>query len=351
MLVLPALLLACLLVPARPAAAESYLGGDVNGDGTVSAADAAVVLRAAAGRLALDNAQSARADVTASLTVGASDATAILLYCTGRLDSFDQLTGVAADSLLGDRFLEKFSYQGPVATDSGYRSSRVSVTLEERSFEGSVAHVADLYIHSVESLCTAFAGGAPRAGRSVISELAAQTDAVLAVNGDNVISGSSGPLIRNGVWYRSGVDQDSDACVLYCDGVMETYEAGKADRVSIVSRAPWQSWVYGPRLLDDAGKALTRFNCPTSVLARSARTALGYYEPGHYVLVAVDGSQNPDSTGMTCTQLAAFMESLGCKAAYNLCGGLSSVMLLCGAPVCALRDDGRESADILYIAG
>lgn len=54
----------------------------------------------------------------------------------------------------------------------------------------------------------------------------------------------------------------------------------------------------------------------------------GYYEPGHYCFLLVDGREPGYSRGMFLEEEAAIFEHLRCKAAYNLDGGHSSFMTL-----------------------
>ena len=56
------------------------------------------------------------------------------------------------------------------------------------------------------------------------------------------------------------------------------------------------------------------------------RTAIGYYEPGHYCFV-VAGGRGEQPYGVTLSALSRFMKSLDCKSAYNLDGGRSSIMV------------------------
>ena len=53
---------------------------------------------------------------------------------------------------------------------------------------------------------------------------------------------------------------------------------------------------------------------------------MGYYEPGHYCFVIVDGRQSGYSAGLLIPELAQLFEDLGCTCAYNLDGGGSAVM-------------------------
>ncbi len=109
---------------------------------------------------------------------------------------------------------------------------------------------------------------------------------------------------------------------------------------------PWQAWCFGPALLDENGKAKDVFN--SGLTGPNPRTVLGYYAPGHYCFVVVDGRRSKYSAGMTFFQLSRFMESLGCKAAYNLDGGDSSVMAFDGRRVSS-PSAIRKIPDAIYI--
>ncbi|MCQ2957845.1 MAG: phosphodiester glycosidase family protein, partial [Candidatus Gastranaerophilales bacterium] len=69
-----------------------------------------------------------------------------------------------------------------------------------------------------------------------------------------------------------------------------------------------------------------------SVGGRNPRTAIGYTSDGKFIMVTVDGREET-SVGMTLTELAYFMKSIGCYNAMNLDGGGSSVMYFNGFTV------------------
>ena len=75
---------------------------------------------------------------------------------------------------------------------------------------------------------------------------------------------------------------------------------------------------------------------------------LGYYEPGHYCFVVVDGRTSA-SEGLTIKVLAQLMQKLGCKRAYNLDGGNSSFMVLGTRTVNNPSGGGRASSDAIMI--
>ena len=66
-----------------------------------------------------------------------------------------------------------------------------------------------------------------------------------------------------------------------------------------------------------------------SITGKNPRSAIGYTKDGNLILVVVDGREGR-SVGMTLTQLANFMHSIGCTNAINLDGGGSSVMYING---------------------
>lgn len=93
-----------------------------------------------------------------------------------------------------------------------------------------------------------------------------------------------------------------------------------------------QLWTYGCQIvvvddgsLDESGKAKQSFVTWDYIRESHPRTAIGYYEPGHYCLLLVDGRQEA-SRGMFLEEMAKVFEDLGCKKAYNLDGGHCSFM-------------------------
>lgn len=256
-------------------------------------------------------------------------------------------TATAVSSGLGGgKFADKFTDGQVITTASTYRSRNVNVTLTKTKVNGVTYYVEDIYIRNIENLRTAFAGNTY--GRSItawVLDMAEDHDAIAAINGDYYGMGSLGVVIRNGTLYSDRVD--GDVCVLFHDGTMKIYPAAEFNAQKVMAAGAYQAWSFGPSLLSADGKALTSFRSPVS--GANPRTAIGYYEPGHYVFVVVDGRQAGYSDGMTMAQLASLFEKLGCKIAYNLDGGKTSVMTFGGAVANQPTDGGRKSSDIIYI--
>jgi len=75
---------------------------------------------------------------------------------------------------------------------------------------------------------------------------------------------------------------------------------------------------------------------------RHPRTAVGLRADGTWVLAVVDGRQPALSVGMTLSELAEFMKSLGCISALNLDGGGSSTMVVRGKVLNSPSDAAGE---------
>ncbi len=69
-----------------------------------------------------------------------------------------------------------------------------------------------------------------------------------------------------------------------------------------------------------------------AVGGRNPRTAIGYTQDGKFIMVTADGREE-SSIGLTLSELAYFMKSIGCYNAMNLDGGGSSVMYFNGLTV------------------
>lgn len=244
------------------------------------------------------------------------------------------------------KFADKFTDQ-VVSTDTTYTSPNLSIELTYHSYNtnkldhtqngqherygSNISYVlADIYVGDITCLQTCFAQNTYGVGYSEkLSEMSARMQSVLAVNGDSYSNSrhkDNGTIIRNGVIYRTQ-PTDMETCVLNWDGTMKIYSPQELNVQQLIDSGAYQSWIFGPSLLDSNGKANTNFRTWSYITESHPRTAIGYYEPGHYCLLVVDGRQQ-SSRGMFLDEMANLFEQLGCKAAYNLDGGHCSFMTM-----------------------
>lgn len=257
------------------------------------------------------------------------------------------------EGLLGGRY-DGFSYDGAVLEAEKYAEAELAVTIrtveDKETYSDYITYyVTDIYIQDVTRLRTEAAstkGFSAKYGETSVKKMSDRVNALFAVSGD-FHTHNMGLVIRNGELYRKTKGK-FDICVLYRDGTMRTFTPEEYDVDSIIAEDPWQVWTFGPGLLDQEGNPRTEFpNC--QIKDRNPRCVLGYYEPGHYAVVMVDGRQSGYSLGLTMYDLAQLSYDLGFKAAYNLDGGKSAVLCWQGEVYNRPFDGGRPISDILYV--
>lgn len=245
----------------------------------------------------------------------------------------------------GEKFAGRFSTGNILVDNDSYQSANIAITIEKHQMDEVTYYIADIYLRDIEYFRTAFAGGSyARNQTSDVLDMAVENSAVLAITGDYYGIRDQGVVIRNGELYRSSTFED--VLVLYYDGRMETMTEDEFDLEKIKVSGAWQAWSFGPMLLDH-GQVMKAFN--SNVTPRNPRSAIGYYEPGHYCFVLVDGRQAGYSIGLTLGQMSGLFFDLGCQAAYNLDGGESAVMTLMDSVVNQPYRDGRPVSDIVFI--
>lgn len=237
---------------------------------------------------------------------------------------------------------------------SSYTDANITIALTEYRAHDTTIYVADVTLASPALLQTALARGAY--GRNVsekTSVMAEDAGAILAINGDYYGSRERGYVVRNGVLYRSSVSTGTEALAIMADGSFRVVEEGVVSAEALVGDGAVQVFSFGPALLVDGDIAVTTQDEVGKAMADNPRTAIGVYEPGHYVLLVSDG-RTSDSEGLTLYELAEFMQGLGLTTAYNLDGGGSSTMVFMGEVVNNPTTNGRKItergvSDIVYI--
>ncbi|MCL2671903.1 MAG: phosphodiester glycosidase family protein [Clostridiales bacterium] len=225
-----------------------------------------------------------------------------------------------------------------------FQSESVRIAVTKNSYNGITYFTADIWIRDISSFQTAMARDRYQGAAEDMRTMSKRNNAIIAISGDHYDAREKGIVIRNGLLYRDS--KLRDVCVLYNDGVMETYAADSFDLDAALARGAYQAWSFGPRLLD-GGLPMTEFD--SNVFTENPRNAIGYYEPGHYCFVTVDGRQPGYSDGMNLHDLSLLFYAMGCENAYNLDGGQSAMMAFAHEIVNRPYKGGRSSGDILFI--
>lgn len=212
-----------------------------------------------------------------------------------------------------DIYLKLTSFDGTIKQKSS-RGSTKTVNTEVKYY------MADIYVRNVENLFTTISNKA-----TAMENLLAVENPLFAVSGDYYSTGTATKevIVRNGEVIRYKDYISRDICVLYWDGTMETITPAEYDWDKIAAKGPYQIWSFGPELLNNDGSA--KVDIQSDVWGFNPRSAIGYVEPGHYVLIAVHGTRKNTSEGkgVNLDTLAQILSDAGCKQAYNFDGGQS----------------------------
>ena len=242
-----------------------------------------------------------------------------------------------------------------VITENSYSSPYVSVTVSPHEVMNgerkNTYYVADIYIADIQCFRTYLANNT--FGRGIVAniqDMAEDSGAIIAMTGDMYTYQGASLMLRNGELYRDGSHQTYQThCVLYYDGTMSVFGPDEIDLETAMAAGAWQIWSFGPVLLRDSEKP-SNFSSGMAVESPNPRTGVGYYEPGHYCFVVVDGRRPGYSYGMTFSEFADVFAELGCTCAYNLDGGGSTAMTLNGDLANIPSGTGRSLSDILLVA-
>ena len=251
-----------------------------------------------------------------------------------------------------------------------YQSKDIFITVEKITDLGyvvgedetmmEVIYVYDIYVRNIENFYTS-----AYETRTSISNLVNNVSYLTNANGEGFTAGlpiaaingdywgntnHTMTAVRNGKLYLEADEIESDILVMFYDGTMEVYTQETYDKEAIQAKSPYQIWNFGPGLLDEQGYALKQFNTDhydnNVITTAHPRTGVGYYEPGHYCFVTVEGRKEK-AQGFRMVHFADLFEKLGCSVAYNMDGGGSSQSYFDGDIL--YPGDGRNLFDIICI--
>lgn len=250
---------------------------------------------------------------------------------------------------------EESGMRSIISTNSSYHDDNIDITITEYREYNTTIYVADITLANSNYLKTAFAQNAY--GRNVsqtTSAIAAANNAILAINGDFYGARNAGYVLRNGKLYRQSIYASGQEDMVICsDGSFELVTEGSISAQALLDRGALQVLTFGPGILENGEITVTQADDVGKSMASNPRTAIGMIAPPHYVFVVSDGRTN-QSAGLSLSQLAEFMQSLGVQVAYNLDGGGSSTMVFQGKVINNPTTNGRTIAerkvsDIVYI--
>lgn len=247
------------------------------------------------------------------------------------------------------------------ADDWNYTDDNEAVHIKKvQSGSGSdmiTYYVADVTFNTNTNLLTALAKNA--FGTNITentSTIAANNNAVFAINGDYYGFRNDGVVIRNGTLYRN--EPAREGLALLSNGTLKSYNEEETSSDALLAEGTTNTFSFGPTLVangqvagDFSSVAIDKNFGNRSIQDANPRTGIGMISPNHFLFVVVDGRATTYSRGMTLTEFANLFHDLGATEAYNLDGGGSSTMYFMGRVVNNPLGKGNERgvSDIIYI--
>ncbi|MFT4143205.1 MAG: phosphodiester glycosidase family protein [Mobilitalea sp.] len=269
--------------------------------------------------------------------------------------SYDIDVELADENTMGEK--DELSQQNDTDTDAeitdhSYEDDNIKINISTiRAYESNV-YIADIEVSDVSYLKTALADDVfGRNIKDATSEIAADHQAIFAINGDFYGFRDYGYVLRNGVLYRD-VAGDAEALLIDKNGDFTVQEEAEFNLSNVDTSSLWQILSFGPALINE-GEVVVDSNTEVArSMSSNPRTAIGEISPLHYIIIVSDG-RTDESTGLSLLDLAQIFLDQGCVTAYNLDGGGSSTMYFNGEIV-NVPTDGRtmkerEVSDIVYI--
>ena len=186
------------------------------------------------------------------------------------------------------------------------------------------------------------------------SQLAQDAQAVVAINGDFYTHRQIGLTVYQRQLYRSG--STLDTCFITAGGDMRFAYAGQLKTEAEAKQYIEENDVlfslsFGPVLVDEGELKAVPKNYPVGEVDHYySRSSLGQLDELHYLLMTVNFEGDYQHT-CTIAQSGEFMQRKGCRMAYALDGGQTSVIVFNGAPYNRVDwNSERSMSDVLYFA-
>ena len=238
-------------------------------------------------------------------------------------------------------------------TESTYEDETISVSMERYRERDADIHVARITIKSPTQLRTALAGSFGSERTNKTSNLAAQNNAVVAMNGDYYSNRSAGYVVRQGETYRKKPVKGKDLLIIDDLGdfhILINSDAEKLQAILESDRTIINSFTFGPALVVDGELQEMPKKYEFNIHGTEPRSAIGQLDTLTYVLVVVDG-RTKQSEGLSVGNLADFMQRLGCTQAFNLDGGNTATLIFNNDFYSTkTAKNERSISDIIYFA-
>ncbi len=246
-------------------------------------------------------------------------------------------------------------YSEPVITETSYTSNDIEITIDTiRQFDTDI-YIAEIIVDDSSLLMTGLAENSFGTNvKEKTSVIAAENNAILAINGDYYGFRDYGYVMRNGYLYREvGMSDGNEDLVIFQDGDMEIIQEFDVTAAELAEQGAVQIFSFGPGLISDGEIIVDENSQVDREDPSNPRTAIAMIAPNHYIFMVADG-RTSQSEGLSLEEMAIVLSSYDCEVAYNLDGGGSATMVFMGEVVNNPTTNGRDISersvsDIVYI--
>ncbi len=237
-----------------------------------------------------------------------------------------------------------------------YDDGSLSIRIErDVAFDTNIYYVY-VRIQDPSQLRTALAGRPGTAVTMKAAQLASRNQAVLALNGDYFNGHHSGIAYRQGKQMRNVPAYTRDLCIVDEKGDLHII-ASSTNKEQVAQFEAYtgeiiQCFCFGPGLIIDGEKAVFQYQKKTSCgyPTRAQRLIFCQTGPLEYLFFATEGPEQ-NQPGLSVPECVSLLEELGTvKQAYNMDGGNSVHIILCGNRINAPESKTRDLCDIIYFA-
>lgn len=240
-----------------------------------------------------------------------------------------------------------------------YDDGTIAVRVEKDVAYDTNVYYVYVTIKDPSQLRTATAAGPKSKKRKPVTVMAQENNAVLAINGDFYSYHSEGVIYRSGEMIRMNPRSGRDALIIDENGDFNPIAlpkgSGHAAMKTAFEEFPRQireALSFGPALIIDGVvqefdyKKKTSCGYPTP----AQRLAVCQIDELSYLIVATEGPEQEGQVGLSVPQLTELCAQKGVRHAYNLDGGSSVTIVLCGSRINAPEAKNRDVGDIIYFA-
>ena len=242
---------------------------------------------------------------------------------------------------------------GALADDGmSYDDGTLKVWIETDVVDDVTVYYVYVTIADASQLRTATAGNPRSKITTPVYAMAAQNNAVLAFNGDYYNYRDTGVVFRSGQRIRYNVRKGMDMCIVDENADLAIIESPTQTKVEKfqAEHTIIEAFSFGPALIKNGERLQFKY---------AEKNSCGYPTPDERLIICqladTENGLNQylfiacDDPGLSVRRMTDLAEEKGALQAYNLDGGHSTSVYLCGTRINKIPKD-REVGDIIYFA-